>query len=299
MSPVGPSLPPHLAPKRKREDDDSDSDDDFGPAPPKQRSRSSSSSSNNGEKRRKLAGPLPPSTTPPSKPSSRVIGPSLPPAPLDERPTTDPYENESSSDDDFGPALAPAAGTVEHDIERQRQRNFEAETTTQEAAKVSQREEWMLAPPEGSDWASKVDPTKLRNRKFNTGKGAKGPSSGGAVDMGLWTETPEQKRKRLEDEVMGVQRSGGDQKNDNRREKAEAEAMGRRIREHNEKNRNVSLYDQHTSKGPKEKEDDPSARAFDKEKDIGGGVKIGHAKRKELLTKAADFGSRFSKGNFL
>lgn len=50
---------------------------------------------------------------------------------------------------------------------------------------------------------------------------------------------------------------------------------------------------------PKEKEDDPSKRAFDKEKDIGGGMKIGHAQKKEMLTRAADFGSRFAGGNYL
>lgn len=50
---------------------------------------------------------------------------------------------------------------------------------------------------------------------------------------------------------------------------------------------------------PKEKEDDPSARAFDKEKDMGMGIKIGHAQKRELLTKAKDFGSRFEKGNYL
>ena len=57
--------------------------------------------------------------------------------------------------------------------------------------------------------------------------------------------------------------------------------------------------DEHKKTTPKEKEDDPSKRAFDKEKDIGGGMKIGHAKRKELLNKAADFGSRFSGGKYL
>ena len=66
-----------------------------------------------------------------------------------------------------------------------------------------------------------------------------------------------------------------------------------------EKNRNSSLYDEHQKIKPKEKEDDPSKRAFDKEKDIGGGMKIGHAKRKELISRAGDFGSRFAKGSYL
>ena len=66
-----------------------------------------------------------------------------------------------------------------------------------------------------------------------------------------------------------------------------------------DKNRNKSLYDEHKKVTPREKEDDPSKRAFDKEKDIAGGRKIGHAQKKEMLTRAADFGSRFSSGSFL
>ena len=46
-------------------------------------------------------------------------------------------------------------------------------------------------------------------------------------------------------------------------------------------------------------EDDPSARAFNREKDVAGGLKINHTQRKELMKKAGDFGSRFSSGQFL
>jgi hypothetical protein len=60
----------------------------------------------------------------------------------------------------------------------------------------------MIVPPKSEDWAMKVDPTKIKNRKFQTGKGAKAPSRAGG-DSTLWTETPEEKRQRLEDEVMG------------------------------------------------------------------------------------------------
>lgn len=95
----------------------------------------------------------------------------------------------------------------------------------------------MLVPPTSDDWSSRVDPTKLRNRKFNTGKGSKAPPPKGREGDGnaLWTETPEQKRKRLEDEVMGVKRPaqlGGEEKQDEWREK-ESQETARRIREYN------------------------------------------------------------------
>lgn len=65
------------------------------------------------------------------------------------------------------------------------------------------------------------------------------------------------------------------------------------------KHRGKSLYDDHQKTKPQEKEDDPSKRAFDREKDVGGGMKIGHAKRKEMLNRASDFGSRFAGGSYL
>ncbi|KAL8922037.1 MAG: hypothetical protein Q9172_003753, partial [Xanthocarpia lactea] len=173
------------------------------------------------------------------------------------------------------------------------------------------REEWMLVPPSNSDWSSRIDPTKLRNRKFATGKGAKAPASskgaaGGGIDT-IWTETPEQKRQRLQDEMMGVKKpaqliDGGEEAEGRRTKEDEAErkATERRIREFNERNRGVgSLYEEHKKGVQKEKDDDPSKRAFDKEKDMGGGMKIGHAKRKEMVGKAADFGSRFAGGKYL
>lgn len=100
----------------------------------------------------------------------------------------------------------------------------------------------MLVPPKQDDWSARVDPTKLRNRKFNTGKGAKAPSGRGGGDISaLWTETPEQKRQRLEDEMMGVKKpaqlvEGGDEdaaggrRRGDERERRETE---RRIREFN------------------------------------------------------------------
>lgn len=292
----GPTAPP--APKNEEEIDlsDEDDDDDYGPAAPK---------------------PPPKTASPPAQPQRRVLGPALPPASLDERPESDARvtDDSSDSDDDYGPAPPPAPGSAaEAALRRAQQEQAWAEAASPSSQAQSQqakpqRAEWMLVPPSDSDWGSRVDPTKLKARKFASGKGAsKAPSSGSGEISAIWTETPEEKRRRLEDEVLGrkdATAASNSGKGDSGRhltekQRAEEEATARKIREYNERNRGKSLYDEHNKASQREKEeDDPSKRAFDKEKDMALAGRIGHSQRKELLSKAADFGSRFQKGKYL
>ena len=278
MTSVGPQLPAHLLSKRKREEENTTS------ASPQSKSSSRSSSTDSVSKRRR-------------------IGPALPPADLSERPTTPPSPSPSASSDgsDFGPSLPPAPGSHGAIVEAEKRQEREKQAAAREAAKKPQREEWMIVPPKQDDWSSRVDPTKLRNRKFNTGKGAKAPVSNSGGDNAVWTETPEQKRQRLEDEVLGVKKPAQLGREDKRSAKEEAEkrATDDRIREYTEKNRGQSLYSEHKKQVPKEKDDDPSKRAFDREKDMALGGKLGEAKKREMVKRAGDFGSRFEKGSYL
>lgn len=109
----------------------------------------------------------------------------------------------------------------------------EAQATKADDSKPK-RDEWMLVPPKSEDWASKVDPTKLKNRKFQSGKGAKAPQKAGG-DNSLWTESPEERRKRLNDEVMGIRKPAtqGDNTKKPSISAAEAEETARRIKEYN------------------------------------------------------------------
>src|ERR1700712_2636561 len=85
MSSIGPDLPPHLLAKRKRQQEEekqsgkADVVDDAEKEP----------GSPHGDKRR------------------RVMGPAMPPASLDELPQESPEDEDSSSDDGYGPALRP------------------------------------------------------------------------------------------------------------------------------------------------------------------------------------------------
>ncbi|KAF8245960.1 hypothetical protein K440DRAFT_586494 [Wilcoxina mikolae CBS 423.85] len=275
---VGPQIPPHILAKRKRAAEEA----------------AKASATTNSPKSSE-------DTTPKKK---RIAGPAPPPAPLEERPQGSPQDgsgDESSSDDDFGPSL-PSASRTEEEEELEARRRLARFQSVQKADVNDgkpKRDEWMIVPPKSEDWAAKVDPTKIKNRKFQTGKGAKAPQKSGG-DNTLWTETPEQKRQRLEDEVMGRKKPATQGPADKKEllNTAEAQETARRIKEYNEQNRNKSLYDEHKSRARIE-EDDPSKRAFDREKDIAGGRKINHQQKKEMLNRAADFGSRFSSGSYL
>lgn len=274
--PRGPSLPPSHNPDELNIGHSS-SEDDYGPSKPV--------------------------ATPPK----RVLGPAPPPADLSERPSHPPNRDvdSDSSDDDYGPSLPPPPGSYAESqmiAEREETAVREAEASSKAAPK---RDDWMLVPPSDSSWGDRVDPTKLKNRKFQSGKGSKAPIEKSGGISAIWTETPKQKRKRLEDEVLGRTETALNSKSASAQPGAgrmskEEEATARRIQEYNEKNRATSLYEAHSKKdGVKEKEDDPSKRGFDREKDMAIGGRMGHGEKREMLAKAKDFGSRFQKGKYL
>ncbi|OJD32914.1 nopp 140 functions as a transcriptional activator [Diplodia corticola] len=296
MSSIGPSLPPHLA-KRKRDDNDDDDDrsSSSSSASSSPGPRPASSLDNNAEKRRRV-----------------VAGPAPPPAPLDEMPATAPggesdESSDSDSDDGFGPALPTAAdvsrvnAAKKDDDEWSAVRPRPGDEDGKE--KKAQRDEWMMVPPKQDDLAARLDPTKLRARGFQTGKGARAPNhGGGGGDLGMWLETPEQKKKRLENEVMGKGGSSGGPgsaggERDARRKRDDETA--RRLRKHEEKRKGESLYEKHREKVGEKEDDDPSKRAFDYQKDMASGMRIDGTKRKEMIRKAGDFSSKFSGGSFL
>ncbi|KAI1752681.1 hypothetical protein F4782DRAFT_499694 [Xylaria castorea] len=357
MASIGPTLPPHLA-KRKRTPDDETSTD----SPPTKIRASESAQSNNGEidlesdsddgygpsapvpTTRPSIGPsLPPSIGPtaplaasagPSLPRKnadevaldsededdmgptppepkRTHGPAPPPAALSERPPAS-ADSDSDSDDNYGPALPSSTS------HQQRQaRALEAAEAEAAANKAPKRDEWMLAPPSAGEHRA-ADPTKLKARRFNSGPRAN--ASGGGEISSIWTETPQEKRKRLENAVLGRDPGAGPTPTSKSarpkpatKEDAEQATL---IQSFTEATRGRSLYEEHQTaraQGPSgssrsaggkkswvdEEEDDPSKRAFDKEKDMKLGGRIGASQRRELLNKAANFGGRFDKGKYL
>lgn len=248
----------------------------------------------------------PPQPFPP--PAKRIHGPAPPPASLSERPSH-PADSSSDSEDDYGPSLPPPPGSAAEIALFAAQAEEHTRSTEAATSSKPQRAEWMLLPPTESDFSSRVDPTKLKNRKFASGKGSKAPTEKSGVSA-IWTETPEEKRQRLEDEVLGRKekatssRGGQEKKGVSKEVEREERATERRIKEYNERNRGKTLMEEREAvlerRGEKrEEEDDPSKRGFDREKDMALGGRLGHGQKKEMLAKAADFGSRFQKGRYL
>ncbi|KAM5436742.1 hypothetical protein McanMca71_001857 [Microsporum canis] len=266
----GPVMPP------KRKLDSEEGDEDVGPARP---------------------------DTPPKR--TRVMGPALPPPssrPESDKDEDDDEDEEDDSDDEYGPSLPPPASStsaVKHETPTE-----PIPGSAEPEPEVIKRDDWMLKPPDQLNLSARMDPTKLKNRKFNTGNPARPGASKAGGPSNTWTETVEEKRKRLQNEVMGIQApaaaSAASEQDPAKALAAErAEKMSKHIREYNENNRNKSLYSQHKTSAEEQEKDDPSARAFDKEKDIRAPSKISHSQRREMLNKAADFNSRFSGGSFL
>jgi hypothetical protein len=210
MSAIGPELPPHLLARRKRKQEEDVKNEGTASSGAKR-----SPSPSEGEKRR------------------RVIGPAMPPAPLEERPPEPrnrQEDSESDGDDGFGPSLPLTSAEAANNDAQNRS------TTRPDAAPSEQkpkRDEWMTMPPKQDNLAARMDPTKQRPRAFNTGKGARAPNVGGD-DCSAWNETPEQKQRRLADEMMGVSKpsSAGPQRPPKASDTGGDGAAAKQIKEH-------------------------------------------------------------------
>ncbi|ODQ51007.1 hypothetical protein SAICODRAFT_31530 [Saitoella complicata NRRL Y-17804] len=207
--------------------------------------------------------------------------------------------------------MLPTGPVNERDIERQFALRAGTAAVPGAAATDSdgkpKRDDWMLAPPTQADWATSADARKVRARTFNTGKSGKdAASSGGDVDSRVWTETPQERARRLEEEVMGVraptlQGHATQVTKEETREEREKRERDEDIAERVRSARGPSLMEQHKEQ-QKEKEeeekDDPSKRGFDRERDVVG-RKVTGKMRDQLVEKARGLGGMFEGGKYL
>lgn len=291
----GPTLPPTGAVKANTNKDeislDDDSDSDSGPKPAAKEQSAPAS---------KVIGPTLP-------PSARVLGPTMPPAPLSGKPdcnlpnADNESDSDSDSDDGYGPALPTAASAS-----RQAVAAMADISDSEQQSSAPKRDAWMLAPPTESG-SRAPDPTKIKSRGFASGRGASAPKTVGISS--IWTETPEEKRRRLENAVLG-RADESDAKQHvavpSEAEQRREQERRRQIADYTQQTRGKSLYEERQEAlksakgdGSVEEEDDPSKRAFDIKKDMAIGGRLGQGDKRQLISKAANFGDRFQKGSYL
>lgn len=339
MSSIGPQLPPQLT-KRKHDDDNESTSssnkhprrDDDAAHPPRNQDEIDVNSS--GSDSEDDYGPPRPSTLP-AAPAPRSVGPSLPPHLADNEdeinlsdsdsdalpqpppataanlPTNSNSDSDSSEDDDddddFGPSLPSASAP--------RARQIGPSLPPSGLDDAPKRDEWMLAPPPSSSTFSERDTTKLRARKFASKPSAAPSASSAPGAPSIWTETPEEKLKRLQDAVLGrtsafssAEAGGGgggaselQQKRQLRDEALAADIQARRGKTLLEEHQGEKMKKKQAGAvaRPEDEEDDPSKRAFDRDKDMAVGGRITATQRKQLIDKSANFGGRFQKGSFL
>ncbi|KAF5340569.1 hypothetical protein D9611_007467 [Ephemerocybe angulata] len=318
-STLGPQLPPGFGTSSKANDDESDvigPQAGIGPAIPAHLLGSSSRRDEAEHKSTMLPPPLPPSRGPPPRPATeagpsagpKVMGPTLP----NYGPTYNPStfnnieDDDDDSDDDVGPKPLPAgmkheeSDAVKEFLERE-ERMRKAREAAAAKSNAPKREEWMLVPPSNSDLLGNLDPTKLKKgRQFSKGTG---PTVSGPSDMSLWTETPQERQQRLEDEVMGRKRravdvvAGANDDPEKKRRKREEAAMKRDVEEYTKKRRGPSLIDQHASAAESKPDNEGPPAIWDHSRDMGlGGRLMDDDKRKQMLQEAKGLGDRFSSG---
>lgn len=302
---AGPSLPPHLQQQVAIGSDDED--DDYAPA-------------------------LPPGMT-----VRASQGPALPPHLLNRRRSPSPIsEAESDEDSDVGPLPAPSAGpapalsAAEEFRLREQRKQEEEEEERRIAGLKPKREAWMTVPPSALDSMAHHDPTKITKRGFNqnTRRGGEANKPGEETST-LWTETPEERAKRIDEEVMGkrkrVENAAKQETESQRQERKKREARDAQMRAQTDAYnaaaaRTSTLVDVHQTKTQKEQEDErerkkskrkhrkasrspsPEAPAFwDREKMMGmGGRLMDEGKRREIIgSSSTDLGAKFGSGSYL
>ena len=204
---AGPSAPPQLVsrslPNVSQEDDKGDIDGDGS-----HRDHDYSGGDNEGDDD---DGNNYEPDLPPSMAHRKLQGPSmLANIPQRIHPINNSESTDEDEDEEVGPLPPNSYGigssltaAEEFRVREKRLRDQEEERKRLENGK-SKREEWMLIPPSSLDLVGNVDPTKIKSRGF-VQSAKKGGTIDKASDEGraLWTETPDERARRINDEVMG------------------------------------------------------------------------------------------------
>ncbi|ORX61381.1 hypothetical protein DM01DRAFT_1380299 [Hesseltinella vesiculosa] len=284
---IGPMIPKHLLQqKQQRNQDEIQISDDDATTPPPESADDADA----------FAPVLPPELLQERReraqqgPRRRVMGPAMPPPPG--AATHRPAEGE---DDMVGPSLpanynaheAALTSTIA-DIEA-RARQSDPTNSKAKESKGVERPEWMMVPPDVNYLA---DATSGRARSFNARSVDKNR------DTSSWTDTPADKERKAREAAQGNS-SSSSRKSDYGRPSANELATREKIQRHNETERPMSLLEMHRKgkyKRKNDNRDDPTKRAFDRDKDLAGARPMNKKQKSELLKKSGEWADRFGPG---
>lgn len=261
--------------EEEEEDDDSvDEEDLYGPAlPPHLIKNKSQSSVLKGER---VLGPvLPAGYVPPASSTFEVPG------------------EEEDSEEEEGPLLGPVPSDIALNEKEYRAQQFELRAQRMkdklegkhDNSKPQKRESWMLELPE-----DKPNFCGLAPRQFLK----KAPQEKG--DRSVWTDTPDDKRRKAEAEMENEEESTMDPVSSASRQRDED--LTARVDQYNKDKRAKPLIDLHQKKMKKqEKESGPKERRpFSREEDLNVN-KFDEAQKNNILKKARQLNDRFSSGD--
>ncbi|KAG2182369.1 hypothetical protein INT43_007299 [Umbelopsis isabellina] len=222
---------------------------------------------------------------------SAPLGPSFPSGPA----------RDDEDDGVIGPILPSGGVAIEPDedvsstIQEIEDRARRAKEAAEEKANEGkggkvQRGDWMLVPPE-VQFLKGVDTGK--SRQFSS-KEVKTK-----VNNSVWTDTPAEKQRKLEERLSGKKRSReqDDEEPEPVRMSQRDLEMQRQVQEYNSEKRPMSLMEMHRKKYVKSKsfdKEDASKRPFDREKDLkGGSSRMDYKRKSEMLKRASELGTKF------
>ncbi|KAG4302249.1 hypothetical protein PCANB_001491 [Pneumocystis canis] len=204
------------------------------------------------------------------------------------------------SKDEIGPNFSDFSNLYFEDQKQKRIEEFEKvkqkleNQPSQESMinKEKKRDDWMIVPPSLSDLNSRST-FNLKTRMFNTGKSTQ-LNDFSVQDINFWTESYEERQKRMIQEEMGIRMPSHGC--NNLKEKNDLELNSEKEKK-NTGRKCLSLYEMHLRTN-RESIDDPSKRMFDREKDVLGENCMNFAKRQKIMNFSKDM-SRFSSGTYL
>lgn len=159
--------------------------------------------------------------------------------------------------------------------------------------KKLERQEWMLKPPSSSELLGSLDPTKLQGKRtFN-----RGTADPRAMSDNLWTETPQERQKRIEDEVMGKKRRAADAPEPDHtavKRRKQDDELRRAVQTHSSRAESLVDIHQRSQAGkPKDVDDE----IWNHDRDISKSkLPMDASSRQKLISDARGLSDRFGSG---